>query len=179
MLKVYLADLQAYDEGYLVGKWIKLPLDFFDLLDVMSEIYKKGEDISKTDKHFICFIKDYEWSDKEFSLIDENTNIIELNSNIQQLLEFDIFKQRSVSFLLDCGIVVNLNDAIEHVDDVIIHLYQDMEDVARHLLKERYKVDELPEIISHCIDYERVIQKLEIDGYYWQIGNDVFEYVGK
>ena len=43
MLEIYLTDLQAYNEGYLVGKWITLPLSEFELSQVVSEVLIEGE----------------------------------------------------------------------------------------------------------------------------------------
>jgi len=53
-----------------------------------------------------------------------------------------------------------------------------MEDVAYSLLEECYGVDKLEPIVSNNIDYEGVARDLEYDGAYWEIGSDVFEYIG-
>ncbi len=42
-MKIYLTDLQAYNEGHLVGRWITLPLTGFELAQALSEVLNEGE----------------------------------------------------------------------------------------------------------------------------------------
>ena len=178
MLKIYLTDLQAYNEGYLVGRWIELPLTGFELSQAISEFLTEGESISGTDNHEEYFITDYEWGDLVLYPIDEYENIYELNSNMELLSNLESDKLKSVAFLLNEGITVDLEDAIERSEDVIIHQDQSLKDVAYKLLEECYGVHKLEPIIANNIDYEGVARDLEYDGIYWEIGNDVFEYIG-
>ena len=178
MLQIYLTDLQAYNEGHLVGKWINLPLTGFELSQAISEVLTEGESISGTDNHEEYFITDYEWSDLDFYPIDEYENIYELNSDMELLSSLESDKLKSVAFLLNEGITVDLKDAIERSEDVIVHQDQNLEDVAYELLEECYGVHNLEPIIANHIDYKGVARELEYDGTYWEIGDDVFEYIG-
>lgn len=178
MLKIYLTDLQAYNEVFLVGKWINLPLTGFELSQAISEVLTKGESICGTDNHEEYFITDYEWGDLDLYPIDEYENIHELNSNMELLSELDTHKLKAVAFLLSEGITVDLEDAIERSEDVIVHQDQNLEDVAYELLEECYGVHNLEPLIANNIDYEGVARELEYDGTYWEIGDDVFEYIG-
>ena len=45
LLSIYLTDLQAYNEGNLVGKWVKLPMTNYELSFVISEVLTEGESI--------------------------------------------------------------------------------------------------------------------------------------
>ena len=178
MLKIYLTDLQAYNEGHLVGKWIELPLTGFELSQAISEVLTEGESISGTENHEEYFITDYEWTDLDFYPIDEYENIYELNLNMELLSSLESDKLKSVAFLLNEGITVDLEDAIERSEDVIVHQDQNLEDVAYEFLEECYGVNKLEPIITNNIDYEGVARELEYDGTYWEIGDDVFEYIG-
>lgn len=178
MLSIFLTDLQAYQEGHLVGKWIKLPLTPFELSQALSEVLTEGETISDTEDHEEWFITDYEWQDLEFCQVDEYEDIYELNSNMELLSGLDKDKLKSVAFLLNEGITIDIEDAIQRSEDVVIHQDQSMEDVAYNLLEDCYGVYKLDPIIANNIDYERVAQDLENDGTYWEIGGDVFEYIG-
>ncbi len=178
MLKIYPTDLQAYNEGFLVGRWIELPLTGFELSQAISEVLTEGESISGTDNHEEWFITDYEWDDLDFYQIDEYENIYELNSNMELLSNLESDKLKSVAFLLGEGITVDLEDAIERSEDVIVHQDQNLEDVAYKLLEECCGVHKLEPIIANHIDYEGVARDLEHDGTYWEIGDDVFEYIG-
>jgi hypothetical protein len=178
MLKIYLTDLQAYNEGNLVGKWINLPMSEETIHLAINEVLCEGESISGSEEHEEIFITDYEWNDLEFCEVDEYENIFELNSNMCLLSNLDDDKLKSVAFLLNEGITIDIEDAIQRSEDVIIHQDSNMEDVAYSLLEDCYGVYKLDPIIANNIDYERVAQDLEYGGNYWEIGNDVFEYIG-
>lgn len=178
MLKIYLSDLAAYNSGALVGKWIDLPMSEEALHMSVNEVLCEGEAITAEENHEEYFITDYEWDDLEFCQVEEYDNIFELNSNIQLLSGVDSNKLNSVAFLINEGITIDIEDAISRAEDVIIHHNQSMEDVAYELLEECYETYKLPSIIANNIDYERVAQDLELDGTYYEIGGDVFEYVG-
>jgi len=178
MLKIYLTDLQAYNEGHLVGKWLELPLSNFELSQAISEVLTEGKTISGTENHEEYFITDYEWDDLEFCQIDEYENIFELNSSMELLSDLDKDKLKSTSFLLSEGITVDIEDAIQRSEDVIIHEHQNLENIAYELLEDCYGVDKLAPIIANNIDYTRVAKELKCGGNYWEIDNDVFEYIG-
>ena len=76
------------------------------------------------------------------------------------------------------GIVSDMDEAIEKAGEVIIHQNQRMDDVAYELLSECYGIDKLPSIISNHIDYESIGRELEMDGRYYEVGNDIYEYCG-
>jgi len=156
----------------------ELPLSKFELSQATSEVLTEGETIAGTENHEEYFITDYEWDDLEFCQIDEYENIFEFNSSMELLSGLNNHKLKSVAFLLNEGITVDIEDAIERSEDVIIHQDQNMEDVAYELFQECYGVDKLEPIVANNIDYEGVARELEYDGTYWEIGNDVFEYIG-
>lgn len=178
MLEVYLTDLQAYNEGNLVGKWVKLPISKFELVQAISEVLSQGEAVCGSENHEEFFITDYEWDEYKFHDIDEYENIYELNEQMQ-LLEFKLdYELKAISFLLSENIAVNIEDAISKVDDVRVYENMNMEDVAYDLMQECYNADTLPSIISNHIDYEGIARDLSYDGCYYELGSDVFEYVG-
>lgn len=178
MLKVYLTDLAAYNNNCLVGKWINLPLSEETLHMAINEVLIEGETAVQGEDHEEYFITDYEWDDLEFFQVDEYENIYELNSNMELLSGLDSNKLKAVAFLLNEGITMDIADALQRSDDVIIHQDQSLEDVAYSLLEDCYGVYKLDPIIANNIDYEGVARDLEYDGTYWEIGNDVFEYMG-
>jgi len=178
MLKIYLTDLAAYNSGALVGKWISLPISEESIHMAINEVLCEGESITKEENHEEYFITDYEWDDLEFCQVNEFENIFELNANMELLSRLDSDKLKAVSFLLTEGITLDVEDAIQRSEDVIIHQDQNMEDVAYSLLEDCYGVYKLEPIIANNIDYEKVAQDLEYGGNYWEVGNDVFEYRG-
>lgn len=178
MLDIYLTDLQAYNEGHLVGRWIQLPISKFELVQAISEVLSEGETICGTDNHEETFLTDWSYDDYEFIPIEEYSNIYELNDQLS-LLEFKSdYELKAISFLLCQGLAMDIDDAIGKADDVIVHENQNMEDIAYDLMNECYGIDKLPSIISNNLDYEKIGYELEMDGIYFEMGNDIFEYIG-
>ena len=180
MLSVFITDLAAYNAGSLVGQWVTLPIGKFELSQIISEILTEGEEITGEENHEEIFITDYEWSLMTEGIRDigEYEDVYKLNREAFLLSELDKDELKAVSFLLNQGITTDIKDAIEKADDVTIHHNQNLSDVAYDLLQECYRVDDLPPIIANNIDYDRIARDLEYDGTYWEIGGDVYEYVG-
>ena len=178
MLNIYLTDLQAYNEGHLVGKWIKLPLTPFELSQALSEVLTEGETISGSDNHEEHFITDWEWNTHEFYDIDEYHNIYQLNEELQDLQYKPDHELKAIAFLLQEQLATDTADAIAKADDVYIYENQNMEDVAYDLMQECYNADALPSIIANNIDYESIARDLEYEGTYFDDGLDVYQYLG-
>ncbi len=178
MLEIYLTDLQAYNEGHLVGKWLKLPLTPFELSQALSEVLTEGEIFSGTDNHEEYFITDYSWDEHEFFEVGEYDNLQELNQKIEQLQEMDASLYRAIAFLMCENIATDMDDAIAKAENVTIHENQTMEDIAYEVAQELYGVDSLPSIIANHIDYEGIGREFEMDGNYFEVGSDIYEYVG-
>lgn len=178
MLNVYLTDLQAYNEGHLVGRWVKLPIHEKELAQSISEVLHEGEVVCGSKNHEEYFLTDWEWRDHEFMDIGEYTDIYALNESLNDLEFKSDYELKAISFLLSEGIVSSISEAIEKADDVIVYENQSMEDVAYDLLNECYGIDKLPSIISNHIDYESIGRELEMDSRYYEVGNDIYEYCG-
>lgn len=179
MLEIYLTDLAAYNQGYLVGRWIRLPLAPFELAQALSEVLTEGEHECKSSHHEEYFITDHDWLDNEaFFHIDEYEDIYALNEKLQIIEEQAPDKHSVIAFLLHENIAADLEDAIAKVDDVIVHKNQTMEDIAYEVMQELYGADLLPSIIANHIDYEGIGREFEMDGNYYEYGSDIYEYVG-
>ncbi|BDY12391.1 antirestriction protein ArdA [Hydrogenimonas cancrithermarum] len=176
MLKVYLTDLQAYNEGHWGGKWIELPLTSFELSHTISEVLNEGETVCKTEDHEEYFITDYEWEEEQVLDVEEYANLFELNDQVQKLSELQPYQLKAVRFLLDQGISLDIDDAIASSDEVIIHEGQEMEDVAYNLIQESYNLDNIPALIANHIDYEGIARDLEYEGCYREYDGDIYEY---
>jgi antirestriction protein len=178
MLNVFLTDLQAYHEGHLVGRFITLPISENKLAQAISEVLRDGETICDTNNHEEFFLTDWEWGDVEFFTVGEFDNIFELNEKLQAIKDVDSNKYKAISFLLSEGIAMDVEDAISKTDDVIVHENKTMEDVAYYLIQDCYNIHELSPIIANHIDYDGIARDLEMDGTYFEMGNDIFEYIG-
>jgi len=178
MLKVYLTDLEAYNNGALVGKWIELPMSEDELNQELKEVLEQGKQTVNGYNHEEYFITDYEWEDISIFEVGEYSSLIKLNEQIEQLQELNQEQLKAVEFLLDEQLVKDMAEAIEKVDDVIIYQDQSMCDIAYNLIEECYSTDNIPSIISHHIDYKAIGDDLLLDGSYF-VGNDgdIIKYV--
>ena len=178
LLEIFLTDLQAYNEGHLVGRWVQLPISKFELAQAISEVLCEGEIVCGSDNHEETFLTDWSYDDYEFISVEEYSDVYELNDQLG-LLEFKSDHElKAISFLLSEGLAMDIEDAISKADDVRVYENQSMEDIAYDLLQDCYSVDTLPSIIANNICYESVARDLEIDGTYFEMGNDIFEYIG-
>lgn len=178
MLKVYITDLAAYNAGFLVGRWVQLPISTFELAQAFSEVLCEGEAVCGTSNHEETFLSDYSYDDYEFITVEEYSDVYELNDQLG-LLEFKSDHElKAISFLLSEGLAIDVEDAISKADDVRVYENQSMEDIAFDLLQDCYGIDQLPSIIANNISYEDVARDLEMDGCYFEVGNDIFEYCG-
>lgn len=177
MLKLFITDLAAYNNGFLVGEWITLPLSGKELYLAIQSILSEGEHLCQSDvTHEEVFITDYEWEGQSLFNIGEYDSPWDVNDDVGKLSELSEHHQKAVAFLLNQQITYDVDDAIGKADDVIIHENQTLEDVAYYLLQECYELDKLPPIISNNIDYEGVAKELDCDGNYFEVDGDVFEY---
>lgn len=179
MLRIYLTDLAAYNKGFLHGEWISLPCD--NLQEQLNKILKAGEALcfieeGYYEKHEEWFISDYEWEEIEVFSVEEYDNIHMLNKAASRLEELDKRELKAVSFLLLENFASSIEDALTKLDDVIVYQNTTMEDLAYDLINECYEVDKLPSIIANHIDYDGVASDLLLEGRYYRIGDDIYEY---
>ncbi|BFU77283.1 hypothetical protein ALC152_04980 [Arcobacter sp. 15-2] len=178
MLKIYITDLSAYNQSFLIGKWITLPMCEEELQEEIQSILKEGsEACGFNETHEEVFITDYEF-ETEYSLftVNEYSSISELNEKCEELSQYDEHDLKRISYLLD-HLNYDLEAAIEHYDEV--HVYEDMtmRDVAEEYIESTVNLSELPDIVSNNIDYDAIARDFEIDSAYEVIENDVFFYV--
>ncbi len=176
MLRIFLTDLQAYSEGHLVGEWIELPLTPFELQQALSEVLTEGEHICKTDNHEEYFITDVEWDDVEVFEVGEYENLAKLNERIEYLNELDDTQLKVVGFLLNEGLVKDLNEAIEKVDEVIVYEDCTMLDIAEQYIDEHCDLNGLSSLIVNNIDYQGIAREFEMDGSYFEVDGDIYMY---
>jgi len=165
-MKIYLTDLQAYNEGHLVGRWIKLPLSGFELAQALSEVLSEGEAICGTEEHEEYFITDYE---ADIS-IDEYEDIQKLNELAEameaftdddviklDLLEYEGYDRREV--------------LLKGIDtfDVEVHDYSsdtsftDVYELLAYDLVQEGCFGKVPSHLENYIDYSAIGRDLSMD----------------
>ena len=176
MTRIYITDLEAYNNGHLIGEWYEFPMNTKLLAESVEDVLREGKMICE-DEHFHeeYFITDYE---SDIFKIDEYEDIFKLNEKVKLIDELDEDSKKSIRFLIDNNLVNDFEEALERREDVIIHEEMSMEDIAYEFVTECYNLDELAPIIANNIDYSQIGREIEMDGRHFVEGNTIFEYLG-
>lgn len=169
LLNVYVTNLGKYNEGHLIGKWIKLPLNDFD--EEFPEILKEiGIDGKYYEEYFIT---DFE---SEIGLTcGEYDSIKELNDKLEELQDLTEYELEIIEALVDSG-YYDLENAIELKDNVMV--YPDcysMEDVARYYLDETDALERIPDDLRDFFDYEAYGRYLDMIGTFIPYDGNYYE----
>ena len=165
-MDIYITDLSAYNEGFLVGKWIQLPLQREELSDALYETLRRGEEVANSSNHEEIFITDYE-SQIVIREHDDIDRLNELAEVMQGYSEDDLFKLQVLS---DEG--YNERDCIDNglnTYDVEIYDYRENTSFTDtfELLAQDFVNDgifgEIPKAIENYIDYESIAIDLRFD----------------
>lgn len=129
MLNIYLTNLGKYNEGELIGEWVKLPI-------TDEELEKVFERIGINEEYEEYFITDFE-SDFGYS-VNEYDNLDELNEVAEKIEDIDEDQGEIVKALIhDLGYTVD--EAIDKITDGDYIIWSDcdnMTDVAYQMVEE-------------------------------------------
>lgn len=179
MLKIFFTDLAAYNNGYLAGEWLTLPLEIEELEANIKDVLAKGEQLCKDGIHEEWFITDYEWEDVSIFSVDEYENIYTLNEKIKLIDEsIEPWQHRIVKVLLDNGLADTIEDAIDKVDEVIVYENSTMADIAEQYIEEYTDLNGYHPLVIHHIDYEGIGRDLELEGNFFRENSDIFQFLG-
>lgn len=170
-MKVYIEDLNCYNNGFscVVGKWVEMPCE--NLSEVVKGILTEGTKLCGSVSEEI-FLTD--WEDTVVN-VNEYSDVFKLNEIAEQLSTLDDHEKKIVEFLLGDNIVKDLDEAISHIEDVIIYESMTMEDIAEQYIEDCVDLSNVPDIIKNHIDYEAIARDMYIDGNYYKVDGDIYE----
>lgn len=176
-MRIYITDLAAYNHGHLVGEWLTLPMEEEELREKLKGILLRGSELCDNEEvHEEYFISDWEC---EIFEIGEYESIYKLNDKAEKIEDFEEDEKQKIRFLLESNYVSNLDEAIEKIEEVILHKEMTMKGVAEAYFIEHGMLEGLSNMVRNNIDYEGVANDLSISGSYEEIGGDIFEYIGR
>lgn len=158
MMNIYLTNLGKYNEGELIGEWVKLPVS-------QEELQKIFERIGINEEYEEYFITDYEC---DFYEVGEYENIDTLNEIVERLDELDEEESKVVKALMS-ELGYTLNEAIEKVNNGDYRIYSDcdnMTDIAYQVVGECGYLNNVPDNVARYFDYESFGRDLGIEGTY-------------
>jgi antirestriction protein len=149
-IRIYIADLAAYNAGKLVGEWVDLPADPTELEEIMDRLSHGGD-------HDIA-IHDYEAPFR----IDEYTSIEELNEAMEEV-EMNDVDLDVLTCVHEYGGYSKLRDAIEAAQDTMVVEAKDDTDLAYEYIDQVYG-DAIPqELAENYFDYDKFGRDLAYD----------------
>ena len=161
-LRVYLANLGKYtDEGYLIGKYIKLPIKDSDLERVLQEIGIDGINYGA------YFIPDIETNVIGLSkTITEHTSIRELNTLAEMLENLCESDYEKLSAILECEMYSNISDiigTIENLENWDLYYNARTEKELGYYFIEELSSIQIPDNIRPYFDFEMYGRDLRIE----------------
>ena len=149
-IKIFLTNLGRYNEGILMGEWVKLPVPADKLDEVLERIGINGE-------YEEYFITDYEASFANLNL-SEYTSIEALNGFAARLEELDRWDEEKLAAVLEyesVNSITDIMDIIEHLDDFeVLTDVEDDEGLGRYYAEELCTLNAAPEHLRSYFDYE-------------------------
>lgn len=154
-MQIYIADLSAYNAGYLKGEWILLPTEEDEINDVILRQSQNGK-------------SDYAIHDWELPFkISEYTNPIKINELCQAIKNLDLNEYMIKHLEYTYGIDFKSTDVYtlsNYIDDIYTIEASNDRQFAENYINEYYydQIESLPWELSYSIDYDTVYKKLEM-----------------
>jgi len=165
-MKVYITDLEAYNNGHLVGAWYELPMNEDLLAESIENELQKGKSVCGSEHHHEeYFITDFEC---DYMKIGEYDSLTNLNEIAQKMEDLEEDERTAVKLILDNGVAKNLDAAIEQVENLICTGETKMEDVAHSYIENTGALQNMPESLQFYFDYEALGRDMEINGTYFE-----------
>lgn len=168
MIKLYFANLAAYNNGTLDGKWFDLS-DYTDINGLMDDVKRdvlRQRNNEAGEPEFEYGISDEEWAIHDYEApfqVSEYEGI----ENIAAMISYcslDEYDQKRAAWLFDNGHYASLSDCIDRADDVTFYEGMTLEDVAADMVDEGL-FGNIPDQLKYYIDYAAIARDLSCDGY--------------
>ena len=185
---VFITNLGKYNEGELVGEWVKFPTTAEELKEVFKRIgIGQKNDFGQPYEEW--FITDYDcYVDGLYSKLGEYENLDELNylaSKLDEMSDSEYAQFQAGMEMGDhCGSLQEIINLTENLDcyEVYPHI-EDYDDLGRYYIEE-LEVMQVPEHLQNYIDYEAYGRDVAMDengtftdqGYVRDTGDSFHEY---
>ena len=184
----FITNLGKYNEGELVGEWVKFPTTAEELKEVFKRIgIGQKDDFGKPYEEW--FITDYDcYVDGLYSKLGEYENLDELNYLASKLDEMDQSDYAKFQAAMEIGDytsslqeIINLTENLDCYE--IYPNIEDYDDLGRYYLEE-LEVSKVPVHLQNYIDYEAYGRDVALEengtftdqGYVWDTREAFHEY---
>ena len=184
----FITNLGKYNEGELVGEWVKFPTTAEELKEVFKRIgIGQKDDFGQPYEEW--FITDYDcYVDGLYSKLGEYENLDELNylaSKLDEMSESEYAQFQAGMEMGDhCGSLQEIINLTENLDCYEVYPdIHDYDDLGRYYIEE-LDVMQVPEHLQNYIDYEAYGRDVALEengtftdqGYVWDTGSSFHEF---
>jgi|SRR5210317_1042664 antirestriction protein len=156
-MKIFITNLEAYNNGKLQGEWVTLPLKDFD--NDFKAILKR---IGNPEEYFIT---DYECDYYEIDEYEDYEDIEKLNKLAEYYNGLDKDDQTKLKFYIeDQGIQCDEDIIDVDLDDILFYPDMSLEELAEEFVNEGV-FGNIPDSIRSYIDFKAIARDLVHDGY--------------
>jgi len=168
-MRVYITDLEAYNNGHLVGSWYQLPMNEDLLAESIENELQRGKKICES-KHFHeeYFITDYEC---EYMKIGEYDNLETLNDIAEKMENLSSYDMKKFKALMSEG--YDFEYSFDNYEDVEIYEKTTINELAEQFVEEGLFGD-IPKALINYIDYDAIARDLSMD--YTEFENDIVRF---
>ena len=164
-MRVYITDLEAYNNGHLVGSWYQLPMNEDLLAESIENVLQEGRNICG-DTHFIT---DYECEYMEE--INEYSNLNKLNDISEKMENLSSYDMKKFKALMSEG--YDFDYSFNNYEDVEIYEETNMNELAEQFVEDGL-FGEIPKALINYIDYDAIARNLSMD--YTEVENDIVRF---
>lgn len=166
-MRVFITDLEAYNDGHLVGSWVELPQNQDDLAEAIEDVLYRGRNECKHQNHHEeFFITDYE-AEITVSEYDDIYRLNELAERLENINTYNLQKLKLLSYegynereVLDNGLDTYEVDIHDYSSDTsFIDVY---ELLAYDMVEEGF-FGSVPTSYANYIDYSAIGRDLSMD----------------
>ena len=163
MLDIYLTNLGKYNEGELVGEWVRLPMKSSDFAQALERI---GIDNSQYEEYFISDV-DCDISGV-YETIGEYSNIKEINFLALRMKELDTGELKKLEAMIDyegCSSLASVINLTYSMDAYAI--YEDVTNEREYgeMIAREGFLGEIPENLEPYLDHEAIGRDYILGGY--------------
>lgn len=176
MIKVYIANLGKYNEGFLIGEWLELPASEKEIADVLERIGISDEPDEDGNYYEEYFITDYE-TDVDGLEIGEYTNLKELN----ELAEVFEGNEEEAEALIYYG-YTTAEEIKENLNDVLYITTTQRSESEEYAVGYTFAIEieclNIPKEIEDYFDFEAYGRNIMLEGrFYVSESGNIYEVV--
>ena len=168
-MRVYITDLEAYNNGHLVGSWYQLPMNEDLLAESIENELQRGKEICESENyHEEIFISDYEC---EYMEVEEYDNLDNLNDIAEKMENLSSYDMKRFKALMSEG--YDFEYSFNNYEDVEIYEEITINELAEQFVEEGLFGD-IPKSLINYIDYDAIARDLSMD--YTEIDSDIVRF---